>query len=73
MRQRDINRICGEDTDEIDHTLRGQSMLRATSGQLPRTLTAHEWEHWYAEHGVPQEHKADLTDAKQTKWWKLWR
>jgi len=33
-------------------------------------MTAHEWELWYAEHGIPQEHKRSLIDTKPASWWK---
>jgi hypothetical protein len=41
----------------IDKTLRGMALRRATDQQLPRTLTAHEWEDYYRAHGRPAEHQ----------------
>ena len=70
MMQRRINRLVSRDENSEDHSLRSKSMHRAKTGQTPRTLTAHEWELWYAEHGVPQEHKLGLTDTKPVSWWK---
>ena len=43
--------------EEHDNSLRGSAMRRATSGQLPKTLTPWEWEQWYKEHGYPAEFK----------------
>jgi hypothetical protein len=70
MMQREIDRILSQDESSGDHSLRSQSMHRATTGQLPKTLTAHEWELWYAEHGIPEEHKLGLTATKPASWWK---
>lgn len=42
--------------EQIDNSLRGSAMRRALRKKVPRTLTPYEWEAWYEEHGVPQEH-----------------
>jgi hypothetical protein len=70
MKQREIDRILSREQNSGDHSLRSHSMHRATTGQLPKTLTAHEWELWYAEHGIPQEHKPVVTEIKPARWWK---
>ena len=72
MMQKKIDRILRSEEGSQDHSLRSKSLHRAKTGELPRTLTAHEWELWYAEHGVPQEHKRVLTNSKPTSWWKKW-
>lgn len=38
-------------------TLRDKSLEHTDPDYLPRTLTPHEWEAFYAEHGVPREHR----------------
>jgi Protein of unknown function (DUF3429) len=53
-----VRHLPDEKEPPEDHTLRGSSLRRALSGDLPRTLTPHEWEQWYAEHGVPRSHIA---------------
>ena len=68
--QRKIDRVLSRDEGNEGHSLRSKSMHRAKTGQLPRTMTAHEWELWYAEHGIPQEHKRSLIDTKPASWWK---
>jgi hypothetical protein len=40
-----------------DTSLRKKSLRRAAEDYVPRTLTAHEWEDYYREHGVPSEHR----------------
>jgi hypothetical protein len=65
-----MDRLLSQEKASGDHSLRSNAMHRATSGQLPRTLTAHEWELWYAEHGIPPEHTPELTDTKPASWWK---
>jgi hypothetical protein len=58
---------------EIDNSLRGNALRRAMSQKVPRTLTPYEWELWYAEHGVPEEHvKAEHTVRMQWRRVKLW-
>ena len=48
-------------------SLRKKSLKRTDPGYLPRTLTAHEWEDYYREHGVPSEHLAATDRAKGSK------
>ncbi|GAB5452799.1 MAG: hypothetical protein Hals2KO_31270 [Halioglobus sp.] len=42
---------------EVDNSLRGAALRRATLKQVPKTLTPYEWEQWYAKNGVPAEHR----------------
>ncbi len=42
---------------ERDSSLQGNAVRRAQRQQVPKTLTPYEWQQWYAEHGVPQEHR----------------
>ncbi len=49
--QKLIREILNEKTPEADHSLANAAFERAMSGERPRTLTAHEWEQWYAETG----------------------
>lgn len=44
-------------------------MRRALQQQVPKTLTAHEWQQWYADNGVPQEHRK--TDGWLKRQWGL--
>ncbi len=54
-------------TPETDSSLRGQALRRATGQRPPRTLTAWEWEAWYAEHGVPASHRAPEDRQAQSR------
>lgn len=40
--------------DALDSSLDAKAFKRAMSGKIPRTMTAWEWEQWYAEHGKPE-------------------
>ena len=59
MTRRDelIQDLIGDDEAPRDHSLRGQSLARATEPRVPRTLTPDEWADWYAAHGVPDAHR----------------
>lgn len=46
-----------EQSGDVDNSLRGAAIRRAETQPLPKTLTPYEWQQWYAEHGVPQEHR----------------
>ena len=64
-RQKRIDTILGEHEPEIDRSLRGQALRRASGEVPPRTLTAWEWEEWYARHGVPDRHReGDCREAE---------
>jgi hypothetical protein len=61
--------------DKIDNSLQGQSKKRALSGSVPTTLTPHEWEQWYQEHGVPPGHRkpdSQPRPGRKQKWWRWW-
>jgi hypothetical protein len=64
-----IREILGEREEESDTSLRGNSMRRAVNGNLPRTMTPFEWEQWYAENGMPKEHRAAQDGAIKAKRW----
>lgn len=66
-----IRAILREQDKNADNSLRGKSLQRAMSQQVPKTLTPHEWERWYAEHGVPESHKGRGTKVKNP-WWRFW-
>ncbi|MFK8047522.1 MAG: hypothetical protein AB8B81_03705 [Halioglobus sp.] len=66
-----IRKILGEQDENADNSLRAKSLQRAMSQQVPKTLTPHEWEQWYAEHGVPESHRAKGTKVKKA-WWRFW-
>ena len=54
--QKLIREILNEKSPETDHSLGSAAFERAMSGERPRTLTAHEWEQWYAESGEKPQH-----------------
>ena len=70
-RDRRIAEILGESEQEIDRSLRGQALRRASSKRPPRTMTAWEWEAWYAENGVPDYHHRDAGNAQAKRG--VWR
>ncbi len=45
---------------EVDNSLRGAALRRATRKSVPKTLTPYEWEQWYAKNGVPPEHRKSV-------------
>ena len=63
-----IAQLLGEEQASSDLSLRAQSLKRATTTSVPRTLTPHEWEQWYALHGVPDTHQRGDRGSK-TSWW----
>ena len=65
--------IAGKE-DKIDNSLQGQSKKRALSHAVPTTLTPHEWEQWYREHGVPQAHRnaRSRNRPERKRWWHWW-
>ena len=65
-----ISKILGEDGDRADTSLRARSLNRALNLEVPKTLTPHEWEQWYAAHGVPDGHKRKESKLKWN-WWGL--
>lgn len=68
-RQQDlIDELVGEPEQAIDRSLRGQALRRADQAELPRTLTAWEWEAYYLEHGQPEAH-ASAQEIGTAGWW----
>ena len=63
-----IARLLGDETPDPDHSLRAHSLRRATSGEVPHTLTPYEWEQWYALHGKPESH-TDTRHKPSPSWW----
>jgi TPR repeat protein len=53
MMQEKIDRILRLDEGKPDHSVCSKSLHGTITSQLPNTLTAHEWECWYAERGIP--------------------
>ena len=62
-----ISDLLGEDETELDHSLRAKSLRRATGCETPRTLTPDEWVDWYAEHGVPADHKQPVEKRPRSR------
>ncbi|MFT4613283.1 MAG: hypothetical protein ACI9NT_000421 [Bacteroidia bacterium] len=56
-----------ESVEDVDNSLRGRAMQRALGQQVPTTLTPHEWEQWYKEHGMPEAHRQ--TDKPPVRRW----
>ena len=64
-----IRELLGEKEEASDLSLRGNALRRATQNKVPTTLTPHEWEQWYAEHGVPSSHQQGEKEKKKKRWW----
>jgi hypothetical protein len=64
-----IAQLLGEEQTNSDLSLRAQSYKRATTSSVPKTLTPHEWEQWYAQHGIPDAHRRDQS-TKTLSWWR---
>ncbi len=70
--QRRIREIIDGPGESADTSLQRQAEQHTDETYVPRTLTPHEWEQWYAEHGVPPGHlKAGA--AKATPRESLWQ
>lgn len=67
-----IAAILATNEQRSDNSLRGKSLQRALHGDLPKTLTAYEWEQWYAEHGVPSSHINISEPQGRKPWWRWW-
>jgi hypothetical protein len=67
-----LDALLGNKEERSDNSLRGKSMQRALKSDLPKTLTAFEWEQWYAEHGVPQSHIDTSEPQGRKPWWRWW-
>ena len=68
-----IKEILGETEARADTSLRSHSLRRAMSRKPPRTLTPFEWEQWYADNGVPEEHLRTSHPITETPWQRLQR
>ena len=66
-----IRELLGEKEEASDLSLRGNALRRATQNKVPTTLTPHEWEQWYAKHGVPASHQQGKKEKKK-RWWHWW-
>lgn len=63
-----IAQLLADEPASSDHSLRSQSLKRAKTASVPHTLTPHEWEQWYAQHGIPESH---IKQRKPTpSWWR---
>jgi len=58
---------CGKDQQQ-DNSLQGKALQRACEDVTPRTLTPYEWEQWYAEHGIPESHRAPPSPSLKPSW-----
>ncbi len=67
-----IKELLGERDATADTSLRNKAMKRALGAETPRTLTPHEWEQWYAQHGIPDSHTVAVEGSKP-RWWQFWR
>ena len=57
---------------QADTSLRGKSLERALGDKVPTTLTPHEWQQWYEEHGVPASHRV-ASQHNGKSWWQFWK
>ena len=64
-REQVINEALDVSGERGDSSLQAQSLRRAMNESPPTTLTAWEWEEWYARHGVPEAHQRRETAG----WW----
>lgn len=70
QQQKRIRQILNQAEEEKDTTLRGHALKRATAHDVPRTLTAWEWEQWYADNGKPDTHKSAEPGTPTPSWWR---
>ncbi|MCR9186234.1 MAG: hypothetical protein NXH81_12620 [Halieaceae bacterium] len=58
---------------ETSTSLQAHALEHTNPDYVPKTLTPHEWEAWYAEHGVPASHRQTpkTTPAAQSLWSRL--
>ena len=70
--QRRIRQILNETEEAKDTSLRGHALKRATEQELPRTLTAWEWEQWYADNGKPEAHRELVPESPAESRWRRW-
>lgn len=67
--QRQARKASGEQPPEAESSLRAQAFARATEARVPRTLTAWEWEQWYAAHGQPHCHRQGTAPRRRRSLW----
>ncbi|GAB5413538.1 MAG: hypothetical protein Cons2KO_11410 [Congregibacter sp.] len=62
-----------EDGPPEEASLRAHAFEHTDEDYVPRTLTAHEWERYYAEKGIPPSHKSARIDGspKRGLWQRL--
>jgi len=69
--QRRIREIVDGPGESADTSLQRQAEQHTDESYVPRTLTPHEWEQWYAEHGVPPAHRktgAAVPPRRESLW-----
>ncbi|MDP5063628.1 MAG: hypothetical protein NWQ24_03050 [Haliea sp.] len=75
-----LNRPSPRDTSTIansepegETSLQAHALEHTDPDYVPKTLTPHEWEAWYAEHGVPESHRqaTDNEPAAPSLWLRL--
>ena len=64
--------LLAPNEERSDNSLRGKALKRALQKTTPKSLTAYEWEQWYAENGVPQSHINRSAPDRVKPWWKWW-
>lgn len=72
--QRIIREIVDGPGESADTSLQRQAERHMDEDYVPRTLTPHEWEQWYDEHGVPAGHRRDgrpPRQAQSSRWRRL--
>ncbi|CAN0604693.1 unnamed protein product, partial [Ectocarpus sp. 12 AP-2014] len=52
---------------EPEVSLRDQSLAHTDPNYVPKTLTPHEWEAYYAANGVPASHKRGTAEAPASR------
>ena len=68
-----IQQLLDEKEAPADHSLRANALRRARADEIPKTLTAYEWEEWYAERGIPDSHRVPQVKEKKRKWRRVFR
>jgi len=67
--QKRIRQILDQAEEAKDNSLRGHALKRATGNDMPRTLTAWEWEQWYTDNGKPEAHRPAEPASADLPWW----
>ena len=69
--QRIIRELVDGPSEATDTSLQRQARKHTDETYVPRTLTPHEWEAWYAENGVPPGHRpAAAEGSKERRGWR---